>query len=58
MQKELLSCMKDYIQSQIVADINNQISDPYYGISVGEVDCSNLEQLWYCTAICKRFSRS
>ena len=50
--------MKDCIQSQIVADINNQISDPYYGISVGEVDCSNLEQLWYCTAICKRFSRS
>ena len=38
--------MKDCIQSQIVADINNQIGDPYYGISVGEVtDCSNWEQL-------------
>ena len=38
--------MKDYIQSQIVADINNQIGGPYYGISVGEVtDCSNWEQL-------------
>ena len=41
-QSELLSCTKDYIQSQIVADINLQIGDPYYGISVNKVtDCSN-----------------
>ena len=42
----MLSCIKDYIQSQIVADINNQIGGPYYGISANEVtDCSNWEQL-------------
>ena len=29
---ELLSCIKNYIQSQIVADINNQTGGPYYGI--------------------------
>ena len=46
MQNELLSCIKDYIQSQVVADINNQIRGPYYGISADEVtDCSNWEQL-------------
>ena len=45
-QNELLSCIKDYIQSEIVADINNQIRGPYYGISADEVtDCSNWEQL-------------
>ena len=37
---------QDYIQSEIVADINNQIRGPYYGISADEVtDCSNWEQL-------------
>ena len=41
-QNELLSCIKDYIQSQIVADINNQVGGPYYGISADEVtDCSS-----------------
>ena len=45
-QNELLSCTKDYIQSQIVADIINQIGGSYYGISADEVtDCSNWEQL-------------
>ena len=45
-QNELLSCIKDYIQSQIVAHINNQIGGRYYGISADEVtDSSNWEQL-------------
>ena len=60
MQNELLSCIKDYIQSQVVADINNQIRGPYYGISDDEVtDCSNWEQLGIVLrSICKRFSGS
>ena len=45
-QNELLSCTKDYIQSQIVADISNQIGGSYYGISADKVtDCSIWEQL-------------
>ena len=60
MQNELLSCIKDYIQSQVVADINNQIRGPYYEISADEVtDCSNWEQLGIVLrSICKRFSGS
>ena len=45
-QNDLLSCIKDFIQSEIVNDIQNQTEGPFFGISADEVtDVSNWEQL-------------
>ena len=45
-QNDLLSCIKDFIQSQIVNDIQNQTEGPSFGISADQVtDVSNWEQL-------------
>ena len=44
-QNDLLSCIKDFIQSEIVNDIQNQTEGPFFGISADEVtDVSNWEQ--------------
>ena len=43
-QNDLLSCIKDFIQSEIVNDIQNQAKWSIFGISVDEViDMSNWE---------------
>ena len=45
-QNDLLSCIKDFIQSELVNDIQNQTEGPVFGISADEVtDVSNWEQL-------------
>ena len=45
-QNDLLSCIKDFIRSEIVNDIQNQTEEPFFGISADEVtDVSNWEQL-------------
>ena len=42
----MLSCIKDFIQSEIENDIQNQTEGPCFGISADEVtDVSNWEQL-------------
>ena len=45
-QNDLLSCIKDFIQSEIVNDIQNQTEGPFFGISADEAtEVSNWEQL-------------
>jgi len=45
-QNEFLFCIKDFIQSQIISEVKEQIIGPYYGIQCDEVnDSSNWEQL-------------
>ena len=45
-QNQLLSCIKDFIQGEIVKEIKNQEIGPLYGIEADEVtDKSNWEQL-------------
>ena len=45
-QNDLLSCIKDYIQQQIVAEIHSQSIGALYGIQADEVtDISKWEQL-------------
>ena len=45
-QNDLLGCIKDYIQEQIVFDVKSQEVWPFYGIMADEVtDTSNWEQL-------------
>ena len=45
-ENDLLSHIKDFIQSEIVNDIQNQTEGPFFGISADEVtDVSNWEQL-------------
>lgn len=45
-QNDLLLCIKDYIQNEIVTDINQQDFGPMFGIQADEVtDSSNWEQL-------------
>ena len=45
-QNDLLSCIQDFIQSEIVNDIENQTEEPPFGISADEVtDVSNWKQL-------------
>ena len=45
-QNDLLCCFKDFIQSEIVNDFQNQTEGPFFGISADEVtDVSNWEQL-------------
>nr|XP_054760699.1 52 kDa repressor of the inhibitor of the protein kinase-like [Lytechinus pictus] len=45
-QNDLLQCMMDYIQGQILEEINAQGSGPFYGLVADEVtDVSNWEQL-------------
>ena len=45
-QKDLLSCIKDFIQSEMVNDIQNQTEAPFYGTSADKViDVSNWEQV-------------
>ena len=36
-QNDLLSCIKDFIQSEIVKDFQNQTEEPFSGISADEV---------------------
>ena len=36
-QNDLLSCIKDFIQSEIVNDIQNQTEGPFFGISANKV---------------------
>ena len=36
-QNDLLSCIKDFIQSEIVKDFQNQTEEPFFGISADEV---------------------
>ena len=44
-ENDLLSHIKDFIQSEIVNDIQNQTEGPFFGISADEVtDVSNWEQ--------------
>ena len=41
-QNELLLCIKEYIQQEIVNDIENQKDGPFFGLSADEVtDVSN-----------------
>ena len=45
-QNDLLLCIKEYIQHEIVKEIKNQPKGPFYGLSADEVtDVSNWEQL-------------
>ena len=45
-QNNSLSCIKDFIQSEIVNDIQNQTEGSFFGISIDEVtDVSEWEQL-------------
>ena len=45
-QNDLLSCIQDFIQSEIVNDIENQTEELPFGISADEVtDVSNWKQL-------------
>ena len=45
-QNDLLSCIKDFIQSEMVNDIQNQTEAPFYGTSADKViDVSNWEQV-------------
>ena len=45
-QNDLLLCIKEYLQSQIVQELKAQSVGPYFGIQCDEVtDCSNWEQL-------------
>ena len=44
--EHLLCCIKDFIQSEIVNDIQNQTEGPFFGISADEVaDMSDWQQL-------------
>ena len=45
-QNDLLLCIKEYIQQEIVKEIKNQSEGPFFGLSADEVtDVSNWEQL-------------
>ena len=45
-QNELLECIKEYIQDDIISEIRSQKIGPKFGIQVDEVtDISNSEQL-------------
>ena len=45
-QNDLLGCIKDFIQSETVNDIQNQREGPFFGISADEfTDVLNWEQL-------------
>ena len=42
-QKDLLLCIKEYVQHEIAKEIKNQPEDPFYGLSPDEViDVSGL----------------
>ena len=45
-QNDLLACIKEYIQQEIVKEIKRQNEGPYFGLSADEVtDVPNWEQL-------------
>ena len=45
-QNDLLDCIKSYIQSVIINELNDWPEGPFYGVSVEEkTDSSNWEQL-------------
>ena len=55
-QNDLLLCIKEYIQHEIVKEIKKQPEGPFYGLSADEVtDVSNWEQLGVIVSYTKDF---
>ena len=55
-QNNLLLCIKDYIQYEIVIEIKNQPEGPFYSLSADAVtDVSNWEQLGVIVRYTKDF---
>lgn len=54
-QNKLLGCIGDFIRDEIVREVKEQESGPFYGISADEVtDCANWEQLGIVIRYIKR----